>query len=58
MVPRSQVEQDSQAVVAPLNFFHDIKTAVHDELIHVPCLFSESCNTITASFGRAEFDLE
>jgi hypothetical protein len=41
-----------------LHFFHDIQTAVHDELIHVPRLLWESCDAISALFSSPELILE
>jgi len=47
-----------QSIVAPLDFFDNVKTAMHNELVHMPRFLSKSCYAIAASFGCAEFDLE
>lgn len=47
-----------QAVTAPLDFFNDIKTAVNNELIHVPSFLPKARDAIATSLGSAEFMLE
>jgi len=44
--------------VYPLHLFHDVQTAVHDELVHVPGFFAEASDAVAALFRGAEFVLE
>lgn len=44
--------------ISPLHLLHDIQTAVHNKLVHVPRGLRKSSDTIAALFGGAEFVLE
>lgn len=43
---------------APLNLLDDVKTAVDDELVHVPGLLGEARLAVAAGLGGAELVLE
>lgn len=45
-------------IVRPLQFIHEIQTAVYDEWVHVPRFLTEARDAITALFGCTEFELE
>ncbi len=43
---------------SPLDFFHNVEAAVHDELVHVPGLLPEARDAVPALLEGAEFKLE
>jgi hypothetical protein len=44
--------------IPPLNLLYDVQAAVHDELVHMPCLLGEPRDAIAALLRGAELVLE
>ena len=47
-----------QSVVSPLDFFHNVETAVNDELVHMSGLIAKAGDAVSTSLGSTKFMLE
>ena len=47
-----------QSVVSPLDFFHNVETAVNDELVHMSGLIAKAGDAVSTSLGGTKFMFE